>query len=331
MSSKRWTVGITYLVKPPFTPELDAFNQNAEFAFFDTRDEQAFDIDTLKRLDAMLVWTPAITQHSISHMDRCRIVVRYGVGFDKIDREALKTAGIAFANNPEYGPEDVADTAMAMLLSLQRRIVEHDQLARDYTDSWQENHLIPTRHSRDCTVGVVGVGRIGTALVNRLRPFGYQILGFDPYLSNGMFRAFDIERVNSLDELFQRADAISFHCPLTAETCGMIDKARLALARDGLILVNTARGQLLENLDVIEAGLRSGKLSAVGLDVLPNEPPAAHPLIEAWRKKEAWVNGRLLITPHNAFYSDASMYECRYRAAETARLFLEDNHLRNGV
>lgn len=331
MAQKRWTIGITHLIKPPFDPEQAAFSNHADIVYFDTRDETAFAHSQLNQLDAMLVWTPAITETTIRHLERCKILVRYGVGYDKIDLDALTQRGIAFSNNPEYGPEDVADTAMAMLLTLQRRILEHDIKARGYIDSWQENHLAPVRHSKNCRVGIVGLGRIGTSLSLRLKPFGYQLVAYDPYLSNGVFRALDVERADSLAQLIAQADIISLHCPLTEETRGMIDGALLEGAKPGLIFINTARGGLIDSLDVIEAGLRSGQLAGAGLDVLPEEPPSDHPLIIAWRENTDWLQGRLLITPHNAFYSDHSMAECRYNAAQTARLFLDENIHRNAV
>ena len=167
-----WKVGITHLVKAPFDPERKAFGDDAEFLFFDTRSEQDFDPARLAQLDAFLVWTPAITERTVKHLTNCKILVRYGVGYDKIDRDALARAGIRFSNNPEYGPEDVADTAMAMLLSLQRRIYRHDQASRAYVNGWQEHHMVPTIQSPYATVGIVGVGRIGTSVVNRLKPFG---------------------------------------------------------------------------------------------------------------------------------------------------------------
>ena len=331
MAQKLWSIGITHLVKPPFEPEQEAFSNRADIVYFAGRDARNYDAARLQQLDAMLVWTPTIGESTIAELTQCKILVRYGVGFDKIDLGALAKQGIAFSNNPEYGPEDVADTAAALLLALQRRIVEHDMRARGYSDGWQENHLSPMRHSKNCRIGIVGLGRIGSSLSLRLKPFGYEVLGYDPYVSNGMFRALDVERVDSLAELLSRVDAVSMHCPLSSETRGMINVEVIAQAQPGLIFVNTARGGLIESLDVIESGLRSGQLAGAGLDVLPEEPPGDHSLITAWRENADWLLGRLLITPHNAFYSDHSFAECRYNAAHTARLFLEENIHRNAV
>lgn len=328
---QHWTVGVTHLVKPPFDPELEAFDGHADIVWFDSANAADYAADDLQRLDAMLVWTPAIDASTIAQLTRCRIMVRYGVGYDKIDLDALARRGIAFSNNPEYGPEDVADTAMAMILALQRRIVEHDARARTYGAQWQENHLSPMRHSRHSCAGIVGLGRIGSSLALRLKPFGYRVLAYDPYLSSGMFRALGVERADSLAELVAQADLLSMHCPLTDETRGMIDGELLAQAKPGLIFVNTARGGLIESLDLVESALRSGQLAAAGLDVLPQEPPAEHSLIRAWRERETWLLGRLLVTPHNAFYSDYAFAECRFNAARTARLYLEQQLHRNPV
>jgi len=331
MKNKKWTVGVTHLIKPPFNPEQQAFLNNAEIIYFDTRDENQFDKSDLEKLDAFLVWTPSISIQTIKYLKKCKILVRYGVGYDKISLNVLSDNNIAFSNNPEYGPEDVADTAMALLLALQRRIVEHDNRSQNYDLTWQENHLAPVKHSKDMTVGIVGLGRIGTSMSLRLKAFGYRVIGYDPYISNGMFRAIGVERVESLSELSDQIDALSMHCPLTVETRGIINQAFLAKVKPGLIFINTARGLLVSGLDAIESNLRSGQLSAVGLDVLPVEPPEDHSLIRAWRDQADWLTGRLLITPHNAFYSDHSMHECRFNAAQTAKIFLEKDIHRNSV
>ena len=331
MQNKKWTVGVTHLIRPPFDAEQQAFFNKADIIYFDTRDENQFDKSDLEKLDAFLVWTPSIGIQTIKHLKKCKILVRYGVGYDKISLNILSENNIAFSNNPEYGPEDVADTAMALLLALQRRIVEHDNRSRNYDVTWQENHLAPVKHSKNMTLGIVGLGRIGTSMSLRLKAFGYRVIGYDPYISNGMFRAIGIERAESLSKLSDQIDALSMHCPLTDETRGMINNEFLAQVKPGLIFINTARGPLVSDLDVIESNLRSGQLSAVGLDVLPVEPPNNHSLIRAWREHADWLTGRLLITPHNAFYSDHSMHECRLNAAQTAKLFLENSIHRNSV
>ena len=328
---REWIIGVTHLIKPPFDPEKKAFRDNVRFIHFPDSDEREFSKDSLSEVDGLLVWTPSIGVQTIRHLAKCQIIVRYGVGYDKIDLPTLNNAGIAFSNNPEYGPEDVADTAIGLILTLQRGLIQHDERARTYGSTWQENHIVPMLHSPKATVGIVGLGRIGTSVARRLSPFGYKTLAYDPYLSNGMFRALQVERATSLQELVDEADVLTLHCPLTAETESMINAELLRAAKRGLLLVNTARGRLIDSLDTLEEGLVSGRIGGVGLDVLPEEPPGSHRLINAWRRREEWTLGRIIITPHNAFFSDYSMNECRFAAAETARLFLEENIHRNQI
>lgn len=324
-------VGITDHMLPPLDLERQVLAGVADVDFLDARAEAELDPARLERLDALLVWGVPFGRASVAHLKRCRLVVRYGVGYDRVDVKALAEAGIPFANNPDYGTEEVADHALGLILSLQRRLWEHDVKARTYGRIWQANTLSPLHRSTGTTVGVVGVGRIGTAVVNRLKPFGYRIVGYDPYQPAGHEKAVGYRRVRTLDDLLAEADIVTFHCPLTAETDGVMDAGRLARCKPGVIIVNTARGEILAGLDPLEAALRSGHVAAAGLDVLPKEPPQPHPLLDAWRAREAWLEGRLVITPHNAFHSDAAATEMRHNAAETVRLFLEDGTIRNRI
>lgn len=327
----RYIVGITdHMIG---TPDLEAeiLGEEVEIDFFDSTDEATFDPARLARVDALLVWGARLGPDSIRHLTRCRGVVRYGVGYEKIDLPALAAAGIPFANNPDYGTEEVADHALAMILSLHRRLWEHDARARGYFSGWQVHSLKPLARSNRVTVGVVGVGRIGTAVVNRLKPFGFHILGFDPGQPPGHEKAVGYERAERLEDLLERADVITLHCPATAETRDLLGARGLARVKPGAILVNTARGELTRDLDALEAALRDGRLAAAAIDTLEQEPPPAHPLLEAWRARADWLAGRLIITPHNAFYSDHAAVEMRRNAARTAQILLQEGHLRNRV
>ncbi|KQT47601.1 3-phosphoglycerate dehydrogenase [Aureimonas sp. Leaf454] len=311
--------------------ETDILAPTADVEFFDARSEADLDVERLARVDALMVWGVPLGRRSVDHLHRCRAVVRYGVGYEKVDRAALADAGIPFANNPDYGTEEVADHAVAMILSLQRRLWEHDHRSRRHTTSWQANTLSPLHRSSGATVGVVGAGRIGTAVINRLKPFGYRIVVFDPDQPPGHEKAIGYERVPDLASLLKVSDVVTLHCPATADTRGMIDRTALDGLKPGAILVNTARGDLLDGLDAVESSLRSGRLAAAALDVLAQEPPEDHPLLDAWRERADWLAGRLVITPHNAFHSDASGVEMRRNAADTVRMFLEGRGLRNRV
>ncbi|WP_226951308.1 C-terminal binding protein [Rhizobium terrae] len=331
MTQKKYVVGITdHMIGTPDL-EADVLGGDVEIDFFATTDETLFDADRLARLDALMVWGARLTSRSISYLKRCRGVVRYGVGYEKIDLAALASAGIPFANNPDYGTEEVADHAIAMILSLHRRLWEHDARARGYASGWQVHSLKPLFRSNRATVGIIGVGRIGTAVVNRLKPFGFRILGYDPGQPPGHEKAVGYERVERLADVLAQSDIVTLHCPATAETRGMLDADGLAQLKPGAILVNTARGELLGDLDPLEKALRSGHLAAAAIDTLAQEPPGQHPLLSAWRNREDWLAGRLVITPHNAFYSDHAAVEMRTNAARTVRILLDEGRLRNRV
>ncbi|APO79673.1 D-2-hydroxyacid dehydrogenase protein (plasmid) [Rhizobium etli 8C-3] len=330
-AGKKYVVGITdHMIGSPDL-EAEVLGDDVEIDFFASTDEASFAPDRLARLDALMVWGARLGPKIISHMTRCRGVVRYGVGYEKIDLTALDSAGIPFANNPDYGTEEVADHALAMILSLHRRLWKHDARARGYTSGWQVHSLKPLPRSNKATVGVVGVGRIGTAVVNRLKPFGFHILGYDPGQPPGHEKAIGYERADRLVELLGRSDIVTLHCPADAETRGILDAGGLARLKPGAIVVNTARGELIEDLDALEVALRSGHLSAAAIDTLVREPPGDHSLLTAWRNREDWLAGRLVITPHNAFYSDHAAIEMRRNAAKTVRILLDEGKLRNRV
>ena len=137
--------------------------------------------------------------------------------------------------------------------------------------------------------------------------------------------------MDSLEELLRQSDIVTIHCPLTEETRGMVSAKFLAQMKAGAALVNTARGRILADLDCLASALRSGHLAYVATDVLPDEPPRDHPLLDAWRADADWVRGRLLINPHVAYYSEQGWREMRLKTAQTARLFLVEGRLRNRI
>ena len=149
-------VGITDFAPPPFDLEREILGQEAEFVFFDTRDERAFPTEQLARLDALLVWRASVGSATIEQLDRCRIVVRYGVGYDSLDWQHLAVSGIPACNTPDYGTEEVADTALAMILAQQRRLMRYDSECRNFSDGWQGAYPIHSaqlrNHGRHCGV-----------------------------------------------------------------------------------------------------------------------------------------------------------------------------------
>lgn len=282
--------------------------------------------------DAILAWHDlAYDARLIEKLVRCRVIVRVGAGFDNVDLAAAARRGIAVCNVPDYGTNDVADHAIALMLSLARGVVAYDARAREVVGGWRWDSAAGLRRIAGSTFGVIGLGRIGTAAARRAAAFGMRVGFYDPYLADGMDKALGVERFDSLAALLAAADVISFHLPLTPDTRGLANREFFAQMKPGALLINTARGPVVD-LDALTNALQIGQLRGAGLDVLPEEPPSSdHPLIRAWQAREPWIEGRLVITPHAAFYCAESYAEMRRKAAVTALQALQGQTSRNCV
>jgi D-3-phosphoglycerate dehydrogenase len=253
--------------------------------------------------DAMLVSTrEAITRRVLQNIPRVKVISRYGVGLDNVDLDAAAEAGIVVTHYPGYCTAEVADHALAMILALNRRIVEQDHALR--AGSWVEHGPAtrrilrgPIQPLREQTLGIVGFGRIGQAVAARARPFNLTIIAADPYVEPEVMTAAGVEPV-TLEDLLRRADVVTLHAPLTAETRGLIDAAALALMKPEAVLVNTARGPLID-LPALAGALEEGRLSGAALDVVDPEPlPADSPFYRL---------PNVILTPHSAYYSERSV------------------------
>jgi D-3-phosphoglycerate dehydrogenase/C-terminal binding protein len=277
--------------------------------------------------------SPAVNAMAMAgRLDNCRIIVRGGVGFDNLDLARLGAMGIAVCNVPDYGTTEVADHAMALLLALRRGIATfHDAARADPVAGWRFEGAPCLARLRGRRFGIVGLGRIGTATARRARAFDMEVLFYDPYLPDGVELATGYARVASVEALVEASDAISLHTPLTDETRHMVDAALLRRARPGAVLINTARGPVVD-LDALHAALGDGPLGGAALDVLPVEPPdPTHPLIKAHAAREAWLDGRFILTPHAAFYSADGIRDLRRKCVESAVGYLTEGRLRNCV
>ncbi|HEY0523111.1 MAG TPA: C-terminal binding protein [Stellaceae bacterium] len=287
----------------------------------------------LEAADALLVWHEfPIDAAVISRLNKCRIIVRGGVGFDHIDLRAAGAAGIPVCNTPDYGTSEVADHAIGLLLALARGIPQfQDELRADIARPWRYPETACMRRIRGTTLGLVGLGRIGTATALRAKGFGLDLVGYDPYLPRGQEIALGVRRVESLEELLQAGDAVSLHCPLNDETRGMIGDAAFAAMRPHAVLINTARGGIVD-LGALHRALETGRIAGAALDVLPEEPPSPEePLMRAFREQREWLRGRFLLTPHAAWNSPESRHDARRLSAETMALYLRNGTLRNCV
>ncbi|RFU25344.1 hypothetical protein B7463_g10994, partial [Scytalidium lignicola] len=273
-------------------------------------------------VDGIMVLKAHFSEQDLQLFPRLKVFVRMGVGYDRVDRIALAKRGVTLCNIPDYGTGEIADHALGLTLILRRGILlHHDRQRANPPAPWMYIDASLIARLQQSTFGILGLGRIGTAAALRAKAFGFHVLFHDPYLSNGVDKSLGIERTKDIKELFQRANVLSIHCPCTRETRGIIGFDLLSLLPCGAVLVNTARGEIVD-LDSVERCLKDGSLAGVGLDVLPEEPIPAdrvHSLIQAYRRKEDWLEGRMVLTCHSAFYSPESSLDIRVKSAETMR------------
>ncbi len=274
--------------------------------------------------DGLMILRQRVSAADLARFTRLRVVCRMGVGYDGIDRKAAAERQVMVCNVPDYGTTEVADHAMALVLALRRGLLLHHEWQRQEPAApWKAVFDPLIRRSGVQGFGVLGLGRIGTAVALRAKAFGFRVAFFDPYRPNGTELALGIARAATLAELLGQADVLSVHAPLTPETRGMLGLPELLLLPAGAVVVNTARGPIIE-IDALAKLLRAGHLAGVGLDVVPVEPPVepVPELIRAYRAREAWVEGRLIITPHSAFHDAEAWEDIRVKGAETMRAAL---------
>lgn len=265
--------------------------------------------DQVADADVMILYheVPMMTDATFARAARCVGVVRAGVGYNNVDVDAASARGIVVCNVPDYGTEEVADHAILMLLAIVRRLVPAHESIR--AGGWDYAVTTGSPRLRGKTLGLVGCGRIGTATALRAKAFGLDVVFHDPYVAPGHEKAIGVRRVDRLDDLLEQSHFVSLHCYLDPGTYHLIDAAALSRMRPGSVLINTARGPVVDQESLLHA-LDTGHLLGAGLDVVEREPLdddrlRAHP--------------RVIFTPHSAFYSQEGFVELRRKAAEEAR------------
>jgi len=273
-------------------------------------------VEAARDADGIITQYAPIDAAALAGLERCRIVVRYGVGVETVDLDAATERGIWVANVPDYGTEEVADHALALLLALLRGVGRLDRAVR--AGEWEYSVVRPLRRLSGLTVGIVGLGRIGSALARRVRGLGIAVVGHDPAGVPEPLEALGV-REAGLAELLSRADAVSLHVPVSPATHHLVDAAALAAMRPGAVLVNTSRGALVDGAALL-AALDAGQIAGAALDVLESEPPApGDPLVG---------HERVLVTPHAAWYSEESYEALKVGAAREVVRTLEEGRPR---
>ena len=304
---------------PDDSVERGIFGSDVNILFRDTKELSELSDADCAAADGLMILRQAVTAADFARFTQLRCVVRMGVGYDRIDRVAAAAHQVMVCNVPDYGTTEVADHAIALVLALRRGLLLHHHAQRQTPPApWAVIRDPMVRRADVQTFGIVGMGRIATAVALRAKAFGYRVVFFDPYVPNGLDRALGISRVATIEDLLRQSDTLSVHAPLTVETRGMLNRERLSLLPKGAVVVNTARGPIID-IDALHDLLKSGHLAGVGLDVVPVEPPVepVPSLLRAYRNREPWTEGRLIITPHSAFFTPEAWDDIRTKSAET--------------
>lgn len=274
----------------------------------------------------LLVWHEKIDKEYLKKVPNLTGIQRYGVGYDSVDVDYLNSKGIIFCNNPDYGTDEVSDTAVSMILSIARGVFKYNHDAKSYHDSWQENVIPSIKRNSETTVGIIGAGRIGGSVLMKCNALKFKTVFYDPYKERGYEKMINGKRLETLEELLKISDIISIHTPLNKETKGIIDQDFIKKTKQGASIVNTARGGLFADLDILYNALAENHLFSLAIDVLEIEPPISCKLIDSWRDVNSELQGRLIINPHSSFYSQSSFRELRINAAKNAlRILKKEN------
>ena len=307
-----------YLAKDDFKYEKPIADGVCNLIKYEAKQANEIPDDIWNKADALVTGLyMKIDEALISKLKSCKIITRMGVGYDLIDEIKCGEAGIVVSNVPDYGTYEVADHAISLIMNFARGISEYNRLLKkNINDNWHHSAVSTIDRVVNKKVGIVGLGRIGTAFALRAKAFGFDVSFYDPYVPDGQEKAINIHRYNKLEELMITSDYISIHCLANKETTNLIDSSMFKICKSNLVIVNTARGAII-NLDDAYEALKSDKIRAIGLDVLPNEPAdIKHPLVNAWLNEE-WANSKIVLTPHSAFYSPTGLIFLREKALKT--------------
>jgi len=327
----RFRVVVADFITDALAPERQLLGDIADLSCLDAASERDL-VGRIEDADAVMLYhNIAITRETIARLTRCKLIVRCGVGYDNVDFRFARERGIPVGNVPDYGTEEVADSAIALTLSLTRGVNFFNNRLQRKQGAWTFQQATPISRLRGRVFAIIGLGRIGTATAIRAKALGMDVAFYDPLKQDGYDKALGIRRVEKLDDLLREAFVVSVHCPLTPDSRHIIDARSIALMPNGSYLVNTARGATVDATAIPEA-IRTGKLAGAGIDVFPDEPPPDdHPLLLAWRDPADPCHDRVILNPHAAFYSEEGLLDMRVKGAQACRRALLGEPLRNVV
>jgi C-terminal binding protein len=328
--SERRKVVITDFI-PDTVTERDVLGPDVDVVALNALSEAEV-LDAVADADVVLLYhLISLSRESISRMKKCKLIVRAGVGYDNVDWKYAREQGINVCNVPDYGTEDVADSAIGLMLALTRGINFHNSRLRRGLGDWGFSEYAAVPRLRGRTFGVIGLGRIGTAAALRAKALGMNVVFYDPHARDGTDKAVGAKRVETLDELLSQTFVLSPHCPLTTETKHIVNAETIGKLPASAYVVNTSRGGVVD-VDAVLAGVTSGQLAGAGIDVLETEPPSGdEPFIKAWRDPAHPAHDRIIVNPHTAFYCEEGLGEMRLKAVQNVARVLGGGEPRNLV
>ncbi len=281
----------------------------------------------------ILVWHKLIDKDFLEKHPSIRAIVRYGVGYDNIDLDFCKKKNIIVANTPDYGIDEVADSALAMILYLTRKIGALEDLAKKDSNYWLGKTFdLNMRRINELSLGIIGLGRIGSSISLKFSAFSKNIGFYDPYIPNGYEKVYGIRRFRELSDLLKHSDIVTINTPLTDETKGMINEEFLNKMKKGSYLINLSRGPIVEKKDFILEKLLTNHLEGYGTDVWTNEPPLNNdPFYNIWKENHNNLIGRIIVNPHTAYYSEEALLESRTKACSTCLDIINKKYINNRI
>ncbi len=305
---------------PNNSQELEILNRLDDVEIIDLTKVKAggiIDADELipyvKDADAVIIQFGKITAKVIAAMEKCRIIARYAIGVDVVDLNAAAAKGIAVANVPDYCIEEVSDTAVAHILNSLRALTHANHLIHE--DAWEYDKIKPLKRISESTIGLLAFGNIGRRTAEKLRAFNCSILAFDPAFTDR--ESWPWVEFVSAEDLFARSDVISVHAPLNDKTRHMLNAEAFMQMKDGVSIVNTSRGGLIDEKALIDA-LNSGRVRYASLDVLDMQD-AEYNSSELLKFPD-----QVTVTPHLGWYSETSIAELQRKVGENVYEMLKN-------
>ncbi|MFW5827268.1 MAG: C-terminal binding protein [Alkalispirochaeta sp.] len=255
-------------------------------------------LEELRDTSAIVLIGHPVTAPMIDTARQCKLIMTLSVGFDVVDVDAATARGIPVSNCPLYCSEEVAQHAITLALSVGRKI--HELIPHTRAGGWDYKQARPIHTFRNRRYGVIGLGRIGRHSARLAQGLGMSVVAYDPYVDDDIFETLGVERSYELSPMLQSVDYLTVHSPLTDETYHMIDATTLALMQPHAVVINTARGAIID-IPALEEALQSGAIGGAGIDVLEVEPPVGtEPILSL---------PNAIVTPHIAWYSEESHHQ----------------------